>query len=45
MVKLADFGCSKRMGDGGTLSESLATIKGTPYFMAPEVMQQDRTGR
>lgn len=38
VAKLADFGCSKRMGNDGTLGEqSNSALKGTPYFMAPEV--------
>lgn len=46
VAKLADFGCSKRMGEGGTLEEShRAGMKGTPYFMAPEVIQNDKVGR
>ena len=46
VAKLADFGCSRRMGEGGTLEESrVQSMKGTPYFMAPEVIQNDRVGR
>ena len=44
IIKLADFGCSKRLGQDGTL-EGARTMKGTPYFMAPEVLMQDRYGR
>lgn len=33
VAKLADFGCSKRMGPDGTLGDQHQSIKGTPYFM------------
>ncbi|CAM9099008.1 unnamed protein product, partial [Ectocarpus fasciculatus] len=42
-VKLADFGASAKMAMGET--QETATIKGTPYFMAPEVLSQSRYGR
>ena len=47
-VKLADFGASKEIkgGAGGkTLELENQTLKGTPYFMAPEVMTQAGHGR
>ena len=47
-VKLADFGASKQIntGAGGqTLELENQTLKGTPYFMAPEVMTQSGHGR
>ena len=48
-AKLADFGCSKAMGAEGTLGEhsKLGTsgVKGTPYFMAPEVIKNEGAGR
>ncbi|GMH87519.1 hypothetical protein TL16_g10879 [Triparma laevis f. inornata] len=46
-VKLADFGASKKMSDEGTLngSQMKASMKGTPYFMAPEVMSHEKYGR
>ncbi|GMH60327.1 hypothetical protein TrST_g5641 [Triparma strigata] len=46
-VKLADFGASKKMSDEGTLngSQMTASMKGTPYFMAPEVMSHEKYGR
>ena len=40
VAKLADFGASKRLALGGTLDQSHLTLKGTPYFMAPEQMAQ-----
>ena len=41
VVKLADFGASARLDLGGTqvIKEEL---KGTPYFMAPEVLDERR---
>lgn len=42
-VKLADFGCSYRMKQDKTMS--MAELKGTPYFMAPEVFQTGKYGR
>jgi serine/threonine protein kinase len=47
-VKLADFGASKQIkgGEGGqTLELENQTLKGTPYFMSPEVMVQSGHGR
>jgi len=48
-VKLADFGASKQIkaGAGGKTLDQLEnqTLKGTPYFMAPEVMTQSGHGR
>jgi len=45
-AKLADFGCSKTMSAEGTLGEvAHGSIKGTPYFMAPEVIKNERAGR
>ena len=47
-VKLADFGASKQIkgGAGGaTMELENQTLKGTPYFMAPEVMCQSGHGR
>jgi serine/threonine protein kinase len=47
-IKLADFGASKRLsGDGEVSAESdqcAVTLKGTPYFMAPEVIRQTGHG-
>lgn len=42
-VKLADFGASAKMAMGET--QETQTIKGTPYFMAPEVLSQSKYGR
>ncbi|KAI0515817.1 hypothetical protein KFK09_008485 [Dendrobium nobile] len=38
IVKLADFGCARRVGDGGR------SVMGTPAFMAPEVVRGDEQG-
>ena len=37
-IKLIDFGLSKRSTDK---SKTLQTIAGTPYYMAPEVLEGD----
>eukprot|EP01041_Mallomonas_annulata_P007685 gene7685-15732_t len=42
-VKLADFGASTVIEMGET--QATSTIKGTPYFMAPEVLSQSKYGR
>lgn len=42
-VKLADFGASTTTILGET--QETTTIKGTPYFMAPEVLMHNRYGR
>lgn len=39
-VKLADFGASKRIEDLVTLNSGFKSLKGTPYWMAPEVIKQ-----
>ena len=44
-VPAADFGASKRLGPDGTVCESHHSLKGTPYFMAPEQMLQENVGR
>lgn len=45
-IKLADFGSSKRMDSLGTQSnEGLNSLRGTPFFMAPEVITQTGHGR
>ena len=44
IAKLADFGASKQM-DGGTIDETHHSLKGTPYYMAPEQMEQTNSGR
>lgn len=43
-VKLADFGASTTLSSFGETQET-ATIKGTPYFMAPEVLSESKYGR
>ena len=43
-VKLADFGASTRTTSFGE-TQVTSTIKGTPYFMAPEVLMQSKYGR
>ncbi|CAM9518502.1 unnamed protein product, partial [Heterosigma akashiwo] len=48
VVKLADFGTSKRLEISDELmQETMAhgTMKGTPYFMAPEVIMRQKYGR
>jgi serine/threonine protein kinase len=37
IIKLTDFGCSKKCEEG----ESLKSIKGSPYWIAPEVLLQE----
>lgn len=44
VVKLADFGASTELNDFGKTQET-NTIKGTPYFMAPEVISSSKYGR
>jgi len=45
-VKLADFGASKRLtGTLATLQDDNMSLRGTPYFMAPEVITQTGHGR
>jgi serine/threonine protein kinase len=43
-VKLADFGASTKLSQFDKTQET-TTIKGTPYFMAPEVLSASRYGR
>ncbi|NXG26435.1 M3K19 kinase, partial [Grallaria varia] len=47
-VKLIDFGCARRLAwisPGGTRSETLRSMHGTPYWMAPEVINESGYGR
>ena len=44
-VKLADFGASKRMSGTVTIGDKTQSLRGTPYFMAPEVILQNGSGR
>jgi serine/threonine protein kinase len=43
-VKLADFGASTKL-TAFNKTQDTTTIKGTPYFMAPEVLASSRYGR
>ena len=43
-VKLADFGASKRLVDMLSFNEGFKTVTGSPYWMAPEVIQGSSTG-
>jgi len=48
VVKLADFGTSKRLEINDELMQETmqhGTMKGTPYFMAPEVIMRQKYGR
>ncbi|XP_028939484.1 mitogen-activated protein kinase kinase kinase 19 [Antrostomus carolinensis] len=47
-VKLIDFGCARRLAWAslsGTQSEMLRSVRGTPYWMAPEVINESGYGR
>lgn len=44
-VKLADFGASKKIEDLATMNSGCKSIRGTPYWMAPEVIKQTGHGR
>ncbi|KAH0621358.1 hypothetical protein JD844_022542 [Phrynosoma platyrhinos] len=48
VIKLIDFGCAKRLACVGltnTHSEPLKSVHGTPYWMAPEVINESGYGR
>ncbi|XP_072198229.1 mitogen-activated protein kinase kinase kinase 19 [Excalfactoria chinensis] len=48
IVKLIDFGCARRLAwvsRSGTHSEMLKSVHGTPYWMAPEVINESGYGR
>ncbi|NXL70754.1 M3K19 kinase, partial [Leptocoma aspasia] len=48
VIKLIDFGCARRLAWaslGGTRSELLRSVHGTPYWMAPEVINDSGYGR
>ncbi|KAK9804778.1 hypothetical protein WJX72_004880 [[Myrmecia] bisecta] len=45
LVKLADFGASKQIENLVTIDSGHKSIKGTPYWMAPEVIKQTGHGR
>jgi serine/threonine protein kinase len=42
VVKLADFGASKRLDELATFQSGHQSMKGTPYWMAPEVIHCKR---
>ncbi|XP_036278001.2 mitogen-activated protein kinase kinase kinase 19 [Pipistrellus kuhlii] len=48
IIKLIDFGCAKRLawaGVNGSHSDMLKSMHGTPYWMAPEVINESGYGR
>ena len=45
IAKIGDFGESKMLGASMTAKDENLTMKGTPYFMAPEVLLEDGHGR
>jgi len=45
VIKLADFGASKKIQDIMTMSTDFKSLIGTPNFMAPEVITQEGHGR
>ena len=45
LVKLADFGASKKIEELVTVGSGANSVKGTPYWMAPEVITQSGHGR
>ncbi|XP_048339255.1 mitogen-activated protein kinase kinase kinase 19 isoform X2 [Sphaerodactylus townsendi] len=48
VIKLIDFGCAKRLACvslADTRSEPLKSVHGTPYWMAPEVINESGYGR
>ncbi|KAJ8603776.1 hypothetical protein CTAYLR_000335 [Chrysophaeum taylorii] len=44
VAKLADMGASKRVSPDGTMNDS-TQVRGTPYYMSPEQLKQERVGR
>lgn len=44
-IKLADFGSSKRIDSAATMEYDNISLRGTPYFMAPEIIMQTGHGR
>ncbi|NWW37997.1 M3K19 kinase, partial [Panurus biarmicus] len=47
VIKLIDFGCARRLARAslsGTRSELLRSVHGTPYWMAPEVINESGYG-
>lgn len=45
VIKLADFGSSKKVADLVENGNGNVSLRGTPYWMAPEVIRQVCTGR
>uniref|UniRef100_A0A8C9W5X5 Mitogen-activated protein kinase kinase kinase 19 n=1 Tax=Scleropages formosus TaxID=113540 RepID=A0A8C9W5X5_SCLFO len=48
VIKLIDFGCARRIGRltySSDLSDLLKSVHGTPYWMAPEVINETGHGR
>ena len=47
VIKLIDFGCAKRLCINLSMgqSEILKSMKGTPYWMAPEVVNETGHGK
>ena len=45
IVKLIDFGCAKRYCQGIDGGTGMHSVRGTPYWMAPEVICGDGYGR
>lgn len=45
VIKLADFGSSKGVADLVETGSGNVSLRGTPYWMAPEVIRQVSTGR
>eukprot|EP00163_Fabomonas_tropica_P004081 TRINITY_DN1361_c1_g1_i1.p1 TRINITY_DN1361_c1_g1~~TRINITY_DN1361_c1_g1_i1.p1 ORF type:complete len:844 (-),score=166.08 TRINITY_DN1361_c1_g1_i1:35-2566(-) len=44
-IKLADFGASKKLAGLVTMNSGLQSMRGSPYWMAPEVIKQTGYGR
>lgn len=47
VIKLIDFGCAKRLCINLSMGQSqiLKSMKGTPYWMAPEVVNETGHGK
>lgn len=47
IIKLIDFGCAKRLCINLSMGQSqiLKSMKGTPYWMAPEVVNETGHGK
>eukprot|EP00897_Mesotaenium_endlicherianum_P009572 jgi/Mesen1/8643/ME000500S08119 len=45
IIKLADFGASKAFHDKGTLTDGCKSIRGSVFWMAPEVIKGNGYGR